>query len=154
MTLYLIRHASAGERGRWNGDDFERPLDEKGESQRDAIARHLAHEPVRHVWSSLAVRCRQTVESLAAALDVEVESRPELTEGASPHRLEDLLHKAAVDEDDVVLCSHGDLIPEVLNRLLRNGMAVSGPRGCAKGSIWTLETADGQIVRGSYNPAP
>ena len=77
-----------------------------------------------------------------------------LTEGARPVDVLELLRGEAAVDGDLVLCSHGDLIPEVLNRLLRNGMTVVGARGCEKGSIWSLETKGRDIVRGSYLASP
>ena len=52
------------------------------------------------------------------------------------------------------MCSHGDLIPEVLNRLPREGMSVIGGRSCEKGSVWTLEVRGRDIVSGTYTATP
>ncbi|MEQ8841182.1 MAG: phosphoglycerate mutase family protein [Acidimicrobiales bacterium] len=154
MTLYLVRHAAALDRSRWNLDDLERPLDDRGRRQAISIAAHFADCRLRGVWSSRATRCVDTVSATAAAHGLEVETRAELTEGARPNDLLELLRAEADTEDDLILCSHGDLIPEVVNRLLREGMSVLGPRGCEKGSIWTLETRGRDITRGRYTAAP
>ncbi len=53
-----------------------------------------------------------------------------------------------------MLCSHGDLIPEALSWLLYDGMTVSGERGCAKGSVWSLAVDDGRIASASYRANP
>ena len=53
-----------------------------------------------------------------------------------------------------VLCSHGDLIPEVLDPLLREGMVIIGGRGCEKGSIWSLDARGRDIVSGTYTARP
>ena len=37
MTILLIRHASAGDRYRWWGDDADRPLDERGVAEAAAL---------------------------------------------------------------------------------------------------------------------
>lgn len=37
MNLYLIRHADAGDRRQWEGDDAERPLTDLGRSQARAL---------------------------------------------------------------------------------------------------------------------
>ena len=114
----------------------------------------FAELPVRAVWSSLATRCSQTVGPLAAAHGLEVELRRELTEGARPNDLLELMREEALVEGDIVMCSHGDLIPEVLNRLLREGMSVFGQRGCEKGSVWTLDVRGRDIVSGTYTATP
>lgn len=119
-----------------------------------AITAHFADRAVRAVWSSRAVRCVDTVTGVALAHGLEVERRDELTEGARPDAFLELLRAQTMADGDLVLCSHGDLIPEVLNRLLREGMSVIGPRGCEKGSVWELETRGRDITSGRYTAAP
>ena len=154
MTLHLVRHAAASDRSRWDGDDLERPLDERGRLQAESLADFFADTPIRAVWSSMATRCSQTVAPLAARHERPVELRRELTEGARPNDLLELTRAEALIEGDLVMCSDGDLIPEVLNRLLREGMSVIGGRGCEKGSVWTLEVRGRDIVSGTYTATP
>jgi 8-oxo-dGTP diphosphatase len=155
VTLHLIRHAHAGDRSRWGGsDDLDRPLTDTGHEQAVAIDRWFGDRRVRGVWSSMAVRCAQTVAPLAHRTGLEVELRSELTEGARPAVLLELLREEALEADDLVLCSHGDLIPEVLNTLLREGMVVIGGRGCEKGSIWSLDVRGRDIVSATYTARP
>lgn len=149
-----MRHASAGDRSRWAGDDLERPLDERGRRQASRLADHLGTAPITAIWSSLAVRCVDTVAPLATRLGTMVETRRELTEGARHDDLLELVRRAAASEGDLVMCSHGDLIPEVLNRLLRDGMRVRGARGCAKGSVWALETDGRDFTQAAYVARP
>ena len=49
-------------------------------------------------------------------------------------------------------CSHGDVIPQVLRQLKARSMAVDGALIDQKGSVWVLETADGEVRRGRYIP--
>jgi phosphohistidine phosphatase SixA len=99
VTSVLLRHASAGDRDDWDGDDESRPLDARG-------------------ISSPAVRCVQTVEPLAGVLGLGVEHDPRLAEGTGRSALE-LLH-----EEGVVCCTHGDVIEDVLGHGLKKGAAV------------------------------
>ena len=154
VTLFLVRHASALDRSRWGFDDLERPLDDRGAAQAEAITAHFADRELRGVWSSQATRCVETVTGLATAHGLTVEIRGELTEGASANSLLELLRAEALVEGDLVMCSHGDLIPEALNRLLREGMSVLGSRGCEKGSVWELETRGRDITQGRYTAVP
>ncbi len=151
VTLHLVRHASAGRR-HGGPDDLERPLDPRGRTQADAIAEHLAGAPVRRIVSSAATRCQQTVAPLARRLGLDVEVRREATEGADPVGLVEFLRSEAHLPGDLVVCSHGDLIPEALGILLRDGLVIVGGRGCEKGSIWSLQTRGRDIVRGVYVP--
>lgn len=154
MTLFLVRHAHALDRSGWSSDDLERPLSDKGRRQAERITDFFATHAIRAVYSSQAVRCVDTVAGTAASRGTEVVVRSELTEGARPNDLLEFLRDEAGDAGGVVMCSHGDLIPEVLNRLLREGMAVLGPRGCEKGSVWELETRGRDITRGVYTSSP
>ena len=142
------------DRSRWAFDDLERPLDDRGREQAEAVLAFFRDRAVRGVWSSQAQRCVETVTAVAEHHAVPLEIRTELTEGARPNDLLELLRDEASTDGDLVLCSHGDLIPEVLNRLLREGMAVRGARGCETASIWELETRGRDIVRGTYTTTP
>ncbi len=102
----------------------------------------------------MATRCQQTVAPLAVAHGLEIATMQLLTEGARPVNLLETLRSEAATDGDLVMCSHGDLIPEALNRLLREGMRIVGPRGCEKGSVWSLETRGHHIVRGVYTARP
>src|SRR6185436_5719102 len=80
VTLFLVRHASAGHRASWEGEQRIRPLDERGRRQALALVDLLEGEPIERILSSPAFRCVQTVEPLAAARGLEIELRDELTE--------------------------------------------------------------------------
>ena len=78
--MILLRHALAGDRDEWVGDDSERPLDERGERQARELVDRLAELPIDEILTSPAVRCVQTVQPLAAARGLEVVVRDELSE--------------------------------------------------------------------------
>lgn len=148
--LYLVRHADAGDRGAWVDDDFQRPLDDSGKSQAEAIGTALAERPVRRILSSPAVRCVDTVAPLGRALGLPVEAADELAEGSSIGDALDLLASLAAAGGDSVLCSHGDVIPGVLWVLARYGLDIPDLGRCKKASIWELEVSDGSVVAATY----
>ena len=148
--LYLVRHADAGNRGAWVGDDFERRLDDFGSMQAEAIAVALAERPVRRILSSPYVRCVDTVVPLGRALGLPVEASDELAEGSYVADALDLLGSLAAAEGDSVLCSHGDVIPGVLWVLAQYGLDIGDLGRCKKGSIWELEVVGGRIVAATY----
>lgn len=151
MSLYLVRHASAGMRSGWSGSDLQRPLDARGQAQADDIRAALASRPIQRILSSRAVRCIQTVAPLAAAVGLKVEPTDELTEGASFNRAFELVTGLFDTEGDGVVCSHGDLIPAVLWKLRESGLADQfEPQKCAKGSVWELEVRDGRVASTVY----
>ena len=150
MTIHLVRHAHAGKRSEWEGDDRKRPLSPRGEAQSASLVALLGGERVGRVLSSPYVRCVQTVEPLAQKLGVAVEADDRFAEGSDPDvALAALLELA---EPGGVACSHGDLIPVLVRRLVADGMAVDGPLLDQKGSTWVLETTGGRITRGRYVP--
>lgn len=150
MTIFLVRHAHAGKRSEWDGDDTIRPLSPRGEAQTAGITLLLADRKVRRVVSSPYVRCLQTVEPTAAKAGVEVVPDERLAEGADPDAALELL--LSLDRHNGVACSHGDLIPLLLRRFVAMGMKVDGPLLDQKGSVWTIHTRDGVPIRGRYTP--
>ena len=147
VTLFLIRHATAGVRDVRDPNDAERPLDDTGRAQAAAIANLLGGEPIELVQSSAALRCRQTVEPLASRLGLPVDPAPELFEGTATSR--SIAFVRSFTGRNAVLCSHGDIIPDILRSLEIGGSRLDG-RGCAKGSIWRLDNATERIETATY----
>src|SRR6185295_6959465 len=98
VTIYLVRHAQAGDRHEWNGDDFERPLSPKGLRQARSLAEQYGDRPITRVLSSSYIRCRQTVEPIAEARGVPVESSDAMTEGAPTKVAVELIRSLAGTE--------------------------------------------------------
>ena len=127
MSVLLLRHARAGERAAWTGDDTLRPLDDRGLRQALAL-RELAQRAIGRIVSSPYRSCVETVEPLAEALGIPIELDDRLAEGASPQLALALL----AELDGGLACTHGDVIEAVLGYGLRKGaVAVTdvGPDG-------------------------
>jgi broad specificity phosphatase PhoE len=150
MAVHLVRHAHAGSRSDWNGDDRHRPLSDRGADQAEWLRARLGDADVGRVVSSPFLRCVQTVEPLARAVEVEVEPDDALAEGADPQTALELL--LSLEADNGVACSHGDLIPVLLRALVAAGMEVDGALLDKKGSLWVIELDDGRPIRGRYVP--
>ena len=151
MSLYLVRHAKAGSRRNWDGPDHARPLSGKGRRQAEGLVHLLADRPVQRVLSSPYVRCVQTVEPLAEKLGLTVEEAPSLAEGAAPSEAVELLR--ALASSTAVLCTHGDLIPPVLDTLAATeGLPLPPGYPFAKGSVWELEVVTGRWLAARYLP--
>jgi broad specificity phosphatase PhoE len=148
--VYLVRHAVATARDNWRKADELRPLTGKGKRQARTIADRLHELPIKRVLSSPTVRCRVTVEPLAEALGLEVEDSDDLLEGAPLDNLLALLSSVATD--NVVLCTHGDVVRDLIPHLVGTGMEVVGQQRWPKGSIWALEPEGTHFVRGHYLP--
>lgn len=152
MPILLVRHGHAGSRTSWDGPDRDRPLSSKGQAQALAIATNLEkYCPVR-LLSSPYVRCLETLAPLAAALGLEVEAVAELAEGRAYECLELIRRLAGTD---VALCTHGDVIPEVLLALANEDGLDLGPYPReAKGSVWVLDSAGSRFISATYIDAP
>ncbi len=131
MPVLLVRHASAGQRAAWVGDDRLRPLDERGWRQAHGLVAQLAPFPIDRVLSSPYVRCVQTVEPLARARGLEVEETPALAEG---HEDEAVVLAVELAGTNSVLCTHGDLVPPILAAFLPGDDHAQSE----KGSTWVL----------------
>ncbi len=148
--MLLIRHAHAEARKEWAGDDRLRPLSAKGRRQADALVRTLGPWAVQRILSSPFERCLQTVVPLATELGLGVECSPALAEGQGDSAL--ALVRSLVD-DKVALCTHGDVIPDVLVPLADEDRIDLGSRPRqAKGSVWILEAAGGRFTTAAYLP--
>ncbi|MGH9185499.1 MAG: SixA phosphatase family protein [Acidimicrobiales bacterium] len=150
MRLFLVRHAQAESRGRWHGPDELRPLTKKGRRQASGLAALLEDRPITRILSSPAVRCIDTVTPLAERVGVKVEVTADLLEGADTEAVVEMCGRLASSNDDVVLCTHGDVIPEVLRALAGDGLRFEDDPRWAKGSTWVLEGKKGRFVTARY----
>jgi 8-oxo-(d)GTP phosphatase len=151
-AVYVIRHAKAGVRSAWDGPDEDRPLTRRGRKQARRLVERFQGLDFERIVSSPFVRCIQTVEPLAAARAVPVETGDELGEGASVDELVGTI--ASLGERSTVLCGHGREIEAMIDRLHREGATIEGARGIAKGSVWVLDRDQGRVVTAHYLSAP
>lgn len=152
MAVLLVRHAVALPRRGWSGDDDLRPLSERGRRQADGLVQHLVSFHPIEVRSSPALRCVDTVAPFARAADRAVQCAAELAEGRG--RLAGDVVRSLVDtEGHVVMCTHGDVIGDVLVRLAEDGARLDDDR-CQKGSTWLIERARRGTIRARYTSPP
>ena len=132
-----------------------REVGSHGVAEAAALVELLDDRPVTAVLSSSAARCQQTVAPIARRNGIEVEVHDALGEGGADRATLLVRRLAGADaEATTVLCSHADVIPEVLRDLIMGGMHVSGGRGCAKASVWELTVDEGEVVHGHYRQRP
>lgn len=173
--LIVVRHASAGSRGSWDGPDHLRPLDRKGRRQAEGLARALStqkRDQPGAILSSPYVRCYQTVEPLATSLGMSVEEEPALAEGRARDAIR--LARSLIDAGPgpvdpppaeppagprpaaalptTVLCTHGDIVPALLDEAAGDGVEVGPDARWAKGSVWVLEGRGGRFTAAHYRP--
>ncbi len=153
MPLYLVRHAKAGDREEWQGDDRLRPLSKPGRRQAEALVDLFQDLPVEHIVSSPYLRCVQTVEPLAAQRGLRIETTDALAEGAGIRPIFELMQRFR--GQPAVLCTHGDVVQEFVEQLAAKGVTRPGDAGkMAKGSTWVIDYTDGTIGKARYIAAP
>jgi 8-oxo-dGTP diphosphatase len=150
--IYLLRHAKAGKSAQWSGPDEERPITRRGRRQARRLVERFERLEIGRIVSSPFVRCVQTVEPLAEARGLQVETADELAEETDVEIV--LRFLSALGDEPTVVCGHGPEISALVLRFEADGVDLSGLRGLAKGSVWVLEREGGRFVSARYLPAP
>ncbi|MEO3872486.1 NUDIX hydrolase [Nonomuraea sp. B12E4] len=111
VPLVLVRHASAGSRSEWPGEDAARPLDTDGCSQAAALATALPAYRPEVLLSSPGARCVQTLEPYGGEIRIE----PLLSEeGQDPRKTPALVRDVTVP---AAVCSHRKVLPGLIRTL-------------------------------------
>lgn len=150
--LFVVRHADAGDRTDWSGPDRERPLSARGARQAEALAELLGERRVGRLLASPYARCRQTLEPLGDRLRLVVEVDDRLAEGAGARAALELA--AEVASARAVVCSHGDVIPDLLEALQASGARFDDELRWPKASTWELHCDGERFTKGRFLPPP
>jgi 8-oxo-(d)GTP phosphatase len=161
VPLILLRHASAGEKGSWPGDDQSRPLDVRGRADARGLAALLASfAPRARVLSSPAVRCTETVRPYAEAFGgvVEAEAALALHDRAGEplssrtgrtDALGNLVRDLVAAGRPAVVCLHRENLPKALAAAC-SALDASPPEppdpSLHKGGFWVMHTAAGELA--------
>ncbi|MFD8418541.1 histidine phosphatase family protein [Streptomyces sp. NPDC059466] len=176
VVLDLVPHCSSSPRESWSGHDDLRPLSKEGMRQADVLA-EVFGTGVDAVYSSPALRCRQSVVPLATASGLPVVDEDRLreargfgepaawTEGVftpigpslggawAAGRAMGALADIAVRHQGghAVACSHGDAIPAVL-AYLAAAHDCALPRIVGRGSWYRLRLEGGRLSMEGLRP--
>ena len=140
-TVLLVRHAKAGKRENWPGDDDLRPLSSAGWRQAEAVRSLLPLFGPGRVYAAPRVRCVQTVQGVADDLRTSVRREPRLSEeGYWPDRDAGLVRFLEIvgDAGVPVVSSQGGVIPDLVSKLADIGGLRLADVPCKKGSVWLL----------------
>jgi 8-oxo-(d)GTP phosphatase len=161
VPLILVRHASAGQKGSWPGDDLLRPLDAEGAMDAVLLADLLScFAPRARVISSAAQRCIQTVHPYAAAFGGSVEAEAalavpgadDISSGLTDQAdsLRHLVRGLVADAEPAVLCLHRENLPVALAAACS---ALGSPRpepgsepSLPKGAFYVVHVAAGELA--------
>lgn len=120
FSITILRHGKAIPPGDWDGPDATRPLLHRGLDQAMAAAPSIAGFGPKRLVSSGATRCLTTIEPVARLTGLEVKvstgiSQDAYAEGRSKSVSQ--IGKRIAQRQNVVLCSHGPVIPELVEAI-------------------------------------
>ncbi|RZT87944.1 8-oxo-dGTP diphosphatase [Pseudonocardia sediminis] len=167
-TVLFVRHAKAGNRANWNGDDDLRPLSGTGHAQAERLAEFLPRFGPDRMCTAPPLRCRQTLEPLAASTGLTIAADEPLM--GEHHYWDDAdaglsrFRALAAETGVSVVASQGGVIPDVVEALLVAERG-NGHRGSVavpqdgvpshKASTWVLGFAsDGELLFADYYRRP
>ncbi|WP_189024483.1 NUDIX hydrolase [Nocardia rhizosphaerihabitans] len=152
-TVLLVRHAKAGKRARFDGPDELRPLEPAGEQQAKALAPILLAFGASEIHSADPLRCIQTVTPLAEQLNAEINCEPMFSEqgydsakSAARQRFLSLV----TDRGVPVVCSQGEVIPDLVQWLAQRSELTLPPARNRKGSVWALSFVEDRLVAADH----
>ncbi|MFT4044989.1 MAG: NUDIX hydrolase [Gordonia sp. (in: high G+C Gram-positive bacteria)] len=160
-TLVLVRHAKAGRRSRYRGDDKLRPLDTAGNTQAQALVPILSAFGVTTLHSADRTRCEQTLAPSAMALDVPIIRESALSEEAyrlDPAAAHDRIRELAADTNGGkiirAVCSQGKVIPPLMSWWTDHDDVVTPKARNRKASAWVIFTRHGRLVAADHVDSP
>ncbi|MEI6271277.1 MAG: histidine phosphatase family protein [Chloroflexota bacterium] len=137
-SLYLVRHADAGDPSEWIGPDAERPLSGKGVKQAARLAAMLlaAETKIDLIRYSPARRCVETATVLSAVLEVEATVDERLANGPTLSELERMVNRKGIRR--LALVGHEPSLSKIVAELTGNsGIAVE------KGALIRIDLPNG-----------
>jgi 8-oxo-dGTP diphosphatase len=153
-TILLVRHAKAGKREQWKADDTLRPLDAEGTEQaRRLTAVAPCYGPVR-IASADLVRCADSVRGVSMATGVPLDIEPKLGSDAYAHDPQatlDWVREHVAAGGTSLLCSQGEVIPDLIDRLAERTVAKLRQPPSRKGSVWVLSFAAERLIAADYD---
>lgn len=151
FPLVLLRHAPAGEKRSWDGEDLLRPLDDAGREGAGELVRVLEPYGPMRVVSSAAARCTETVLPYSVATGTEVRTLPALTagvhgdSGVDPAAARAAFGTLLEEGRPTLVCTHGELVGDLMKEALgRLGAPVTQQISLRKGTFWVLHVTKGE----------
>lgn len=122
FAVIALRHGKAMPASSWSGPDSTRPLEQIGVRQARSAARSIASYGPLKLVSSTAARCMSTIEPLATLTGRDVKATPAISQDAYEEGEADVARvvaKRLSKRQTAVLCSHGPVLPDILEELAR-----------------------------------
>lgn len=156
-TVQIVRHATAGSKSRYSGDDRKRPLDKHGRAQAEALVSQLLAFGAGELFAADRVRCHQTLDPLAEELGVPVHTESALTAEAYADNRKTARQRVleiAATASHPVICTQGEVIPDLIAWWCeRDGVRPDKSRN-RKGSTWVLTLVGGRLACADHISSP
>lgn len=121
FPIVIVRHGKAVPASSWDGPDALRPLLHRGHEQAKAIAGGIASYRPQILFTSPATRCIQTITPLATSSGIRVKESTKLSQerwSSDGDNARKVIKRRLAKGVPVVLCSHGPVIPQLVEELV------------------------------------
>ncbi|ADG79443.1 Putative phosphohistidine phosphatase, SixA OS=Tsukamurella paurometabola (strain ATCC 8368 / DSM / CCUG 35730 / CIP 100753 / JCM 10117 / KCTC 9821 / NBRC 16120 / NCIMB 702349 / NCTC 13040) OX=521096 GN=Tpau_2845 PE=4 SV=1 [Tsukamurella paurometabola] len=160
-TMLIVRHAKAGRKQGYQGDDLARPLDRNGRAQAEALVDLLGAFGPGRLLSAPPQRCLQTLEPLAEETGLAITEEPTVSERAyardpvaAHRRIREIAREGERSGVVPVVCSQGGVIPDLTAWWASvDGVRLPAARN-RKASVWVLTTSDGVLLTADHIDTP
>jgi 8-oxo-(d)GTP phosphatase len=159
--LILLRHAKALARKEWQSGDEDRPLDYVGQMQAKRMLSIYQVFGIQQIHTSDAVRCYDTIISMARALGLEPKVTNHLSEYVFDRTKEkaldyakDLAEKVAKNGSPILLCSHNPILPRMLEKITKKSEVNLPAEKLQPGDAWVAFFKKKNCVAIDVIPAP
>lgn len=153
QVLSVVRHAEAGDRERFLGDDSLRPLSKRGRKQAKRLSKRL-YGTTLDVVTSPYLRCVETLSPTSYLLRRAMMLATWLAEGESPTEALQQLIDLTGEIGGLVACTHGDVIEGMVAAAMTAGAVPTGPQNLEKAATSEFTIIAGKVVAISFVPPP
>ena len=153
----LLRHAKAITREEWQGEDDDRPLSSSGQNQAMRLLSTYQVFNIDQIHSSDAVRCYDTVKSMAKGLDIKLEVSSKLSESTYKKDKEkafDYVRELIKEDKSILICSHNPILPKMLNKLTKKSEIEADEDKLSPADGWVIHRSGKEIIQIDRLDAP
>lgn len=147
FALVVLRHGKAMPPEQWDGPDHTRPLLHRGIEQSASVARGIAAYGPEKLVTSTAARCLSTIAPTAAVTGLDIRVTASLSQDAyraDGEAVRRVVAKRLAKRRTSVLCSHGPVIPQIIEAAAELGGVSSVTRDLRRSA--SLGTGDYSVL--------
>ena len=155
--LIMLRHAKALAREEWQSEDDDRPLEQLGQQQARRMLSLYQVYGLTQIHTSDAVRCHDTVEQMAHALDIPLTITNKVSEYTWKKNKEKAIDYAKdliKINEPIILCSHNPVLPRMMEKLTKKIDFDYPSNKLQPGESWILHHNGKKVVQIDRLEAP